>query len=136
MLRMKCSAYWVYYDIPYIYLFSKLHIISYDCREGWTKIDLFQKSWLFPTLATWVKCGCTWHFSASVLWHGISFFIINVISLLLWDTVYNKFDIHKNVWLWILKKNYCMFHWDLCRVEHLYQRSWWPTCYLWLEQTI
>ena len=37
--RMKChvdicSAHWVYYDIPHIYLFSELHIISYKiCRE-------------------------------------------------------------------------------------------------------
>ena len=24
---MKCSAYWIYYDSPHIYLFSELHII-------------------------------------------------------------------------------------------------------------
>ena len=30
MLKMKFSAFWVYYDIPHSYLFSELHIISYE----------------------------------------------------------------------------------------------------------
>jgi len=34
MLRMKCSACWVYYDIPHIYLFSELDIISYEIIEN------------------------------------------------------------------------------------------------------
>ena len=33
MLRMKCSAYWAYIMISHFYLFSELHIISYDCWE-------------------------------------------------------------------------------------------------------
>jgi len=39
---MKCSAYWVYYDIPHIYLFSESHIISYEIVE-----NVFQP-WIQP----------------------------------------------------------------------------------------
>ena len=38
MLRMKYSAYWAYYDIPHIYLFSELQIISYKIVENVEKI--------------------------------------------------------------------------------------------------
>ena len=48
MLRMKYSASWVYYDIPHIYLFSELHIISYEIVENIEKINLInliEKTW-------------------------------------------------------------------------------------------
>jgi len=56
MLRMKYSAYWAYYDIPHIYLFSELHIISYEIVENWFNrknliyLIYSEKSWFFPTL--------------------------------------------------------------------------------------
>ena len=37
---MKCSAHWVYYDIPHIYLFSELHIIFIRFVENVEKIKL------------------------------------------------------------------------------------------------
>ena len=50
-------CYWVYYVIPHIYLFSKLHIISYDCRECWknqiNKTIRFNKKNPFYFLKSW-----------------------------------------------------------------------------------
>ena len=40
---MKCSAHWVYYDIPHIYLFSELHIIFIRFVENVEKIKLIEK---------------------------------------------------------------------------------------------
>ena len=61
MLRMKCSAYWVYYDIPHIYLFSELYIIPYEIIQNAEKnqVNQFDRKNLiylkkinfFPTLA-------------------------------------------------------------------------------------
>jgi len=45
MLRMKCSAYWIYYDIPHIDLFSDLHIIYYKIVEKIKYINLIEKIW-------------------------------------------------------------------------------------------
>ena len=42
MLIMKCSTYWVYYDIPQIYLLLELHIISYEILENVEKNQINQ----------------------------------------------------------------------------------------------
>jgi len=39
---MKCSAYWVYYDIPHIYLFLELPIISYEIVKNVEKNQINQ----------------------------------------------------------------------------------------------
>ena len=39
---MKYSAYWVYYAIPHIYLFSELQIISYEIGENVEKKQINQ----------------------------------------------------------------------------------------------